>query len=396
MQLSNKVPSYKVHLFFLAFLGLITLPIGKLLTFAFSPNDSQSTKSVIILVNKGENPNDLTRMLVSENIVSDGRTMIWLGRLTRKWKSIKAGEYQVSPNMTPLEIFRTLSSGISVLYPITIREGENMYEVADDLQVKGLAKKEQFVALCKNIDFIRSLGVFREFTPRNLEGYLFPDTYFFNHSTPVEEMVKRMVRHFFDYWSKEQDDRAHELKLSRHEVITLASMIEKETGAPEERKVISSVFHNRLKKRIKLQSDPTTIYGMWKRYEGKIHKSDLSEKNEYNTYYIRGLPIGPIGNPGKEAIQAALYPIESPYFFFVSHNNGTHQFSRTIEEHNRAVAKYQLDPRAREGKSWRDFYNKNHLNNGNGTGSENNPAANAGGRRDPSSKSSDSDREQHP
>jgi UPF0755 protein len=171
-------------------------------------------------------------------------------------------------------------------------------------------------------------------------------------------MARQMVKHFFDFWGKEQEQRARELNLSVHAIITLASIIEKETGAAEERAMISSVFHNRLKKRMKLQSDPTTIYGMWERFKGKIHKQDLFEKNSYNTYAVAALPEGPIGNPGKEAIQAALYPADTPFYYFVSHNDGTHEFSRTVEEHNQAVLKYQLDKKMREGKSWRDHLKK--------------------------------------
>ena len=143
--------------------------------------------------------------------------------------------------------------------------------------------------------------------------------------------------------------------MSRHQVVTLASIVEKETGATSERPLISSIFHNRLRKHMRLQSDPTTIYGMWDRYAGKIHKSDLSTFSVYNTYTIPALPVGPIANPGKEAIHAALYPAQSDYLFFVSHNDGTHEFTRSYGEHTRAVGKFQLDPKAREGKSWRDL-----------------------------------------
>src|SRR6185312_975952 len=136
-------------------------------------------------------------------------------------------------------------------------------------------------------------------------------------------------------------------------------IIEKETGAPQERPMISSVFHNRLRKRMKLQSDPTTIYGIWKRYDGNIHKSDLSTQNPYNTYFVPALPVGPISNPGREAIRAALNPATSDYLYFVSHNDGTHEFSTTYENHTKAVKKFQLDAKARAGKSWRDLYKKN-------------------------------------
>lgn len=143
--------------------------------------------------------------------------------------------------------------------------------------------------------------------------------------------------------------------MSRYEVLTLASMIEKETGAPQERPVISSVFHNRLTRKMKLQSDPTTIYGIWDHFDGNLHKADMASDTPYNTYVVPALPLGPISNPGKASIQAALYPASTEYLYFVSHNDGTHEFTRTYEDHLSAVRKFQLDPKAREGKSWRDL-----------------------------------------
>jgi UPF0755 protein len=203
--------------------------------------------------------------------------------------------------------------------------------------------------------FMVSLGFQQNALPPTLEGYLYPDTYFFNKTISPEDMTRQMVRKFFSVWSKEFDTRATQLGMTRHQVVTLASIVEKETGAPNERPMISSVFHNRLKKHMRLQSDPTTIYGIWKRYKGNIHKRDLLESTPYNTYTVAALPVGPISNPGVEAIRAALHPAESPYLFFVSHNDGTHEFTKTFGEHTAAVKRFQLDPKAREGKSWRDL-----------------------------------------
>src|SRR5262249_52424466 len=159
--------------------------------------------------------------------------------------------------------------------------------------------------------------------PPTLEGYLYPETYNFNKTQTVEDMIRQMVKKFFAEWTPEKSLQARQLGLNMHQAITLASIIEKETGAQAERPLISSVFHNRLKKRMKLQSDPTTIYGIWDRYDGNLHKADLSSENAYNTYFVAALPIGPIGNPGREAIEAALNPAASDYLFFVSHNDGT-------------------------------------------------------------------------
>ncbi|MGZ6310717.1 MAG: endolytic transglycosylase MltG [Bdellovibrionota bacterium] len=338
---------------------MILIPSTRLLYFAFTAPDSASKNSAIIEVHKGQGPNDIAKAIAATGAISDTHEFIFLGKLSRQWKRIKAGEYKVAPTMTPIEIFSIITSGVSVPHPVTVREGENMYEIADDIEAKGLAPHAKILELCRSAKFMAAAG-FKAPLPPTLEGYLYPDTYFFNRTLTPEDMVRQMVRHFQAVWGKEEETRANQLGLSRHQVVTLASIIEKETGAPQERPMISSVFHNRLKKRMKLQSDPTTIYGMWDRYEGKIHHSDFAVMNKYNTYAIPALPVGPISNPGREAIHAALFPAESPFLYFVSHNDGTHQFSKTFEEHNRAVTKFQLDPKAREGKSWRDLYNKMH------------------------------------
>ncbi len=344
----------------------VSIPFFRLTFFAFtalqsdSEADSQTDphNAKVIEIHKGENQNEIAKALAQSQTISNWKDFIWLGRLTRQWRRVKAGEYQISSTMTPIEIFSVLTSGISIVHPVTVREGENIYEIADDLTAKGLATRSHFLFLCQNHEFIQTLGLSESQNPpphlTSLEGYVFPDTYFFDRSMTDSEIIKQMVKHFFAFWGKKEEDQARQLGLTRHQIITLASIIEKETGAPEERALISSVFHNRLKKGMKLQSDPTTIYGIWDRYQGKIHKSDLATKNPYNTYTIRALPIGPIANPGQDAIHAALFPADSPFLYFVSHNDGTHQFSRSFEEHNRAVQKFQLDPLARAGKSWRD------------------------------------------
>ncbi len=359
--MGNQSRPPKIGVFLLFLVLLIAIPLVQAVIFTFSPLKPHSTESAIFEVQKGQNPNELTKALINRGIISQGKKFLWVGRIGRQWSRVKAGEYRFSPTMSPASIFSVLTSGVSMKYPLTLREGENMYELAQDLESKNLAKKEEFLALCKNPDFIASLGLFHDLPPTSLEGYLFPDTYFFNKAMTNTDMIKQMVKHFFDFWGPHEQERSIQLKLTRHEIITLASMIEKETGAPEERPLISSIFHNRLHLKMRLQSDPTTIYGMWDRYHGKIHKKDLLEKNKYNTYTIQALPVGPIANPGKESIQAALFPAESPFLYFVSHNDGTHKFSKTIQEHNQAVQKYQLDPKARLGKSWRDRLKNNQV-----------------------------------
>lgn len=173
-----------------------------------------------------------------------------------------------------------------------------------------------------------------------LEGYLFPDTYRFAPGTDVREVLTTMVRHFHDRFDAERHRRAAERGLSVNEVLTLASIIEKETGKPEERALIAAVFTNRLRIGMPLQSDPTVIYGL-PAFDGDLTRADLAHPSPYNTYVVGGLPPGPIANPGLAAIDAALAPAASPALYFVSRNDGSHAFSTTLAEHNRAVGRYQ-------------------------------------------------------
>jgi UPF0755 protein len=329
--------------------------------FMNSPLKEGASESTIVEVRRGEGPREITRKLRASGVFQENlqeQQFFWLGRILRQWGKIKAGEYEIRLSMNPMEVFSVLSSGVSMAHPVTIREGENMYEIGSELESRKLISKEQFLKLCKDKKMIDSLGLDAE-KLSSLEGFLFPNTYFFNKAETPEEMIRQMVRQFRTAWGPKEDARAKELGMSQYQIVTLASMIEKETGAPQERPLIGSVFFNRLKKGMKLQSDPTTIYGIWARYTGNLHKSDLSDPNPYNTYYVSALPFGPIANPGKESIQAALYPATSEYLYFVSQNDGTHQFSRTLKEHEAAIAKFQLDPKAREGKSWRDLKKNN-------------------------------------
>ena len=339
---------------FLILIFSIGVTAGGFAMFAFAPASSGDGRKEIIEIRKGEPGIEIARILESKGAVKNARKLLWLGRVTRQWPRIKAGEYEVSPNMTPLQIFGVITSGLSVAHPVTVREGENMYEIAADLESKKLAPRAKILALCRDPQFIATLGLKSPLGP-TLEGFLYPDTYFFNRTMSPEDMIRQMVRRFHSAWTPQETARAVQLGMNQLQVMTLASMVEKETGAPAERPLISSVFHNRLRKRMRLQSDPTTIYGIWETYQGNIHRSDLLTPSPFNTYTLPGLPTGPISNPGKEAIQAALNPLKSNYIFFVSHNDGTHEFTINLDDHNRAVRKFQMDPRARNGKSWRDL-----------------------------------------
>jgi len=319
----------------------------------FAESPVNSTKVTFDLP-RGMNPSEISAGLEKVGAVKSGRALYWLGKLTGGWIGIKAAEYEIPANVSPTQIFKILKSGIGVQHPLLVKEGDNIYQVAESMEQAGLGTAREDLAIFTSQKFITSLGLSGDGI-HSLEGYLFPNTYFYDKKEKPESMIRKMVQSFLHSWTPELAARAQEFGMSRKQVVTLASMIEKETGASEEREIISSVFHNRLNKKMRLQSDPTTIYGIWDHYEGKIHKSDLLAPTDYNTYTVAALPIGPISNPHPESIHAALYPATTDYLYFVSRNNGTHVFSHTYSEHSEWVRKLQLDPAAREGKSWRDL-----------------------------------------
>ncbi len=323
---------------------------GSLALFATSagPGDGQP---VLFEVSRGLSPREISRQLEEKQVISDADDFRFLGRLLGKWGGLKAGEYMVSSKMSPLQILDVLVSGISYGRPLTVREGENIYEIAKKLDLLRPSSGVEFLKVVKDPAVVSALDP----SAKTLEGYLFPDTYSITRTLTVPEIVRTMTKRFESVWEPGWTDRARQMGFTRHQILTLASIIEKETGAPEERPLIASVFHNRLRKRMRLQSDPTTIYGIWERYDGNIRRSDLLNPTPYNTYTVPALPVGPIGNPGKESIKAALDPAQSTYLFFVSRNDGTHEFTSTLEEHNAAVRKFQLNAAARKGKSWRDL-----------------------------------------
>lgn len=260
-----------------------------------------------------------------------------LARIKGDDKRLKAGEYKLSPAMTPLEVLDTLVNGQVVLHRLTVPEGFTIREIAAELQRTGLASAQDFMALATDSRLAAELDI----PAATLEGYLFPDTYFFPKGVPARTIISQMVQRFHEQFSPDWYSRARQLDLTIHEVVTLASIIEKETGDSAERPTISSVFHNRLKKKMRLESDPTVIYGI-EDFDGNITRRHLTARTPYNTYLIRGLPPGPIANPGRLAIEAALYPAQTDYIYFVSKKDGTHYFSTSFAEHNEAVRRYQL------------------------------------------------------
>ncbi len=300
-------------------------------------------------VRHGESFSKINYRLYKEGYISNPTLFYRWAKLKKLVTRIRVGEHKIPAKSNMINIITILTAGPASDISITIPEGKNLYEIGKILESKGIIKKDnEFIRLAKNKDFTDSLGI----PAVTSEGYLYPDTYRFSKGTSSQTIIKRMVKNFFKRVKKLN---FKETSLSPHEVITLASIVEKETGAKFERPLIAGVFHNRLNRKMRLQSDPTTIYGIFEKFDGNLRKKDLRQKTEYNTYRINGLPKGPISNPGEASIRAVLQPKRHSFLYFVSQNDGTHVFTKTYKEHAAAVRKWQLNRKNRKGKSWRNL-----------------------------------------
>jgi UPF0755 protein len=300
--------------------------------------DGKNREVQLLTIAPGMGLGSASRLLHEQGIISHPFKFSLLARIKGHDKSVMAGQYQLSGAMPPQAILDTLVAGKVFLHHLTVPEGFTLAQIADAVQKAGLCPNAEFLAKSKDPALLAALEV----KAASLEGYLFPDTYFFPGDVSCEKILRTMGDHFSTRFSDEWKKRAANLGYSVHQIVTLASIIEKETGAPGERALIASVFHNRLKKGMRLESDPTVIYGI-ENFEGNITRRHLSQSTPYNTYKIKGLPPGPIASPGMAAIQAALYPANTPYLYFVSKKDGTHHFSTNIQDHIKAVQKYQLN-----------------------------------------------------
>jgi len=314
-------------------LGLTTI-LSVCLSFFLPPSSKGSWKEVSIP--KGATYREVVNILRDNGIVKRGYLLLLLGRLTMNDRRIQAGYYRLSASMSLWRVFETLRKGEIIQYTVTIPPGSTLDTIKSRLKEYGLVDDDSF-KIVYDKGFLNSLNI----DAPSLEGYLYPDTYRFPKGIEPKEIFKIMVQRMREKFDESLRRRAEELGMTENEVLTLASIIEKEAMYDRERPLISAVFHNRLKRGMKLKADPTVLYGLGKG-DRRIRYRDLRRHTPYNTYIIEGLPPGPIASPGMESIKAALYPADVDYLFFVSKNDGTHYFSRTGEEHERAVIKYQL------------------------------------------------------
>ncbi|HMK66055.1 MAG TPA: endolytic transglycosylase MltG [Thermodesulfobacteriota bacterium] len=305
--------------------------------FFMHPGPVKPSAPRIVRIVPGMSLLGIAHHLDQEEIIHDPYKFIFLAWAKGLGKKIQWGDFELYAGMPPLLLLEYLSTGKNMIRRITIPEGFTLQQIAHRLEEEKLVEEKSFLALARNQKWIAELNL----EGPSLEGYLFPDTYIFHRGMSPEEIQKKMVQRFNQIMGSFPPPISPAGNLSTRELVTLASIVEKESGLASERPLIASVFYNRLKKGMPLQSDPTVIYGL-DDFNGNLKKKDLLRPTGYNTYRITGLPPGPIANPGRDALQAVLSPAHSDYLYFVSKNNGSHYFSKDLHDHNRAVALYQL------------------------------------------------------
>lgn len=326
----------KLALIIFALTGLTLLCLGLWLQ-SFVTTAVLPSKPQVIEIKPGSSFARIAAQLQTAGVVSDVRRFTLLARWRKVTGQIHAGEYLFAVSATPEQVLDRLVAGDIRKFQITIPEGFNLREIADRLATTGVASAEEFFTLCNDEAFIKKLGV----EATSLEGYLFPETYSYSSSTTPRQLLRAMVEQLDAQITAKLLENAAALNLDRHQLITLASIVQKEAGNLMEMPLISSVFHNRLKLGMPLQADPTVIYGVAD-FDGNLTRKHLNTPTPYNTYRMRGLPPGPIACPGEFALHATAHPAESKNLYFVARGDGSHKFSATLKEHNRAVRRYQL------------------------------------------------------
>jgi len=334
---TRALPLFRIALFVL--LGVVMAVIVHFGGFMLrTPSNSREYKE--ILIQPGSSYRAAATLLEDRGIITNKEYFILLGRLMGVDKSIRAGFYSLNTAMRPMQVLDIIGSGRIIEYQVVFPEGHTILKAAEILDNAGLVNKYDFLKLATDPEYVRNLGL----DAGTLEGYLFPATYYFPKGISADGIIRRLVSKYKEVMNDDLKARAAQLGMTEHQVVTLASLIEREAMIDSERQLISAVFHNRLRRRMPLQCDPTVIYALQRKgiWDGNIKRSDLRIKDPYNTYVHPGLPPGPIANPGKPSIIAALYPADVDYIFFVSRGDGTHYFSTNLADHNRAVREYQV------------------------------------------------------
>lgn len=326
-------------------IGLAALAIGYRYVVLQMNEPLQFEQPIKLELERGQNIYHVARQLKSEGLLENTRTFVYYARYMNVASKIKAGEYRLEAPLSLHQILDKLVEGDVVQYSVTLVEGQTVRDYINKLLAHpDLVKSEKLKTAAKDLNQLMALLGKEGVHP---EGQFFPDTYFFTKGEAALDILKRANQRMDAVLAEEWKNRAKGLPYeSPYEALIMASIVEKETGVPEERADIAGVFVRRLQKGMRLQTDPTVIYGLGDAYKGNIKRKHLSQKTPYNTYVIKGLPPTPIANPGREAIHAALHPADGKALYFVAKGDGSHVFSNTLSEHNKAVRQYQLKRRS--------------------------------------------------
>ena len=321
--------------YFILFVAVAVLFFILLMNYSTSPIDKKNV-NVLVDIPTGSSFLKVTEILNQSGLIKSRIFFYSLTIIKNARRHIRAGEYEFNTSLTPSAMIDKLLHGEIKIHKVIIREDLSLREIAAILDKEKLINKDDFFELAGDEDFLESLNIKAD----SIEGYLFPETYFFDRSMSTRQIMKIMVNQFWKEVTPEIIKRAGELGFNTHRFVTIASMIGKESGDDAEKPMISAVFHNRLRKKMRLQSDPTAVYDL-NNFDGKILRSHLKRKSPYNTYVRKGLPPGPIANPGLTSLEAALNPAPVNYLYFVSKKDGTHYFSNSLVQHNQAIKRYQ-------------------------------------------------------
>jgi len=324
--------------------GLIAVLAGMLLIGAsFLPLGNRQQPVQLFVIPKGTSLNQIAISLKNQDLILSATLFKWTASLLGKRTTLKSGEYRVEGPISHYGLIEMLSEGRTLRYKITIPEGLRMTEIFALLETKGIGSQKNYLTYARQPKSLAGYGL-KEPVP-TLEGFLYPETYYFSRDMAETTVISSLIKAFFDHIPKDFELKAQRVGLTFYQAIILASIIEKETAVPKERKLIASVFHNRLKRNMKLQTDPTVIYGI-EHFDGNLTRKQLRQATPYNTYLKTGLPPTPIANPGIDALMAAVEPVKTEFLYFVAKGDGTHHFTRTYREHHQAVSFYQKRPRA--------------------------------------------------
>ena len=327
--------------FYILFLALLSALAGLMGTWILvhQPAAVQAPEQVV-QVNRGAGLRQIAVQLHEAGVIRHPLPFVLFAKVQGMAPRLQAGEYVLSASMSPAEILDALYLGKVRHHVFTVPEGATLRDIAVLVESAGLGSGESVIELGSDPAFIASLGL----SVPTLEGYLFPDTYFLTRDMEVADLLAVMVETLDRSYPPDIAGKAEELGFSKHDVMTLASLIEKEAQLDAERELISAVFHNRLRRGMRLQCDSTVIYALGDDFDGNLRKVDLKIDSPYNTYRYGGLPPGPIASPGSRSIAAAVSPADVTYLYFVAtRQDGAHHFSKTLKEHNRAVRRYQLN-----------------------------------------------------